>query len=273
MADRASVTGRNDDVLRGIERLEKQVTYASMRAVNNTAFAARKAVRDVIASSLDRPMPKTVALPNVTKRATRDDLSAVIALDYRRFTGSQGYLTPQIQGGKRVAKAFERRLQAINILPRGMYAVFAKRSGALNQYGNLPGAKIRQILSFFQAFTEAGFTGNMSARTRQQMMFGRKNKRTGETKFGKGRKFGMTYFVSTGKRFGNLGMRLPPGVWERHYPNGTAGKSFIRPVLLFVQDVQYSRRIDYVGTVERTVSSMLERELTKELARALRTAR
>lgn len=274
MADRMTVTGKQDAVMREIQRFEKQVAYASTRAVNKTAFAARKAVRDLIASSLDRPMPKTVALPQVTKQALpKLQPWAEISLDYRRFTGSQGYLTPQIQGGKRVAKAFERRLQAINILPKGMYAVFAKRSGALNQYGNLPGAKIRQILSFFQAFTEAGFTGNMSARTRQQMMFGRKNKRTGEVKFGKGRKFGMTYFVSTGKRFGNLGMRLPPGVWERHYPNGTAGKSFIRPVLLFVQDVQYGKRLDYLGTIERTVSQMLGRELDRELSRALRTAR
>lgn len=263
MSDRLTVTGNQDAVMRELQRFEKQVAYASMRAVNNTAFAARKAVRDLIASSLDRPMPKTVALPNVTKRATRDDLSAVIALDYRRFTGSQGYLTPQIEGGKRVTKAFERRLQAIKILPQGMYAVFAKRSGALNQYGNLPGPKIRQILSYFQAFTEAGFTGNMKAKTIDRMRQGKR----------KGMKFGMSYFVSTGKRFGGLGMRLPPGIWERHYPNGTAGKSFIRPVLLFVQDVQYSRRLDYVGTVERTVGALLERELTKELARALRTSR
>lgn len=273
MADRLSVSGKQDAVMREIQRFEKQVAYASMRAVNNVAFAARKSVRDLIASSLDRPMPKTVALPNVTKKATRNDPSAVIALDYRRFTGSTGYLTPQIEGGKRVTKAFERRLQAIKILPQGMYAVFAKRSGALNQYGNLSGPKIRQILSFFQAFTEAGFTGNMSARSRQEMMFGRKNKRTGDVKFRKGMKFGMTYFVSTGQRFGSLRMRLPPGIWERHYPNGTAGKSFIRPVLLFVRNAQYSRRLDYVGTIERTVGAMLERELARELARAMRTAR
>lgn len=264
MADRMTVTGNQDAVMREIQRFEKQVAYASTRAVNNTAFAARKAVRDLIASSLDRPMPKTVALPQVTKQALpKLQPWAEISLDYRRFTGSQGYLTPQIEGGKRVTKAFERRLQAIKILPQGMYAVFAKRSGVLNQYGNLSGPKIRQILSYFQAFTEAGFTGNMKAKTIDRMRQGKR----------KGMKFGMSYFVSTGKRFGGLGMRLPPGIWERHYPNGTAGKSFIRPVLLFVQDVQYSRRIDYVGTIERTVSSMLERELTKELARALRTAR
>jgi hypothetical protein len=263
MSDRLTITGKQDAVMREIERFEKQMRFASMRAVNNTAFAARKSVRDLIASSFDRPMPKTVALPNVTKRATRDDPAAVIALDYRRFTGSQGYLTPQIEGGKRVPKAFERRLQAIGILPKGMYAVFAKRSGSLNQYGNLSGPKIRQILSYFQAFTEAGFTGNMKAKSIDNL---RKGKR-------KGMKFGMSYFVSTGKRFGALGMRLPLGIWERHYPNGTAGKSFIRPVLLFVQDVQYSKRLDYAGTIERTVGSMLERELTKELARALRTAR
>ncbi len=263
MADGMTVTGRQDAVMREIERFEKQVRFASMRAVNNVAFASRKSVRDLISSSLDRPMPKTVALPNVTKRATKEDPTAVIALDYRRFTGSQGYLTPQIEGGKRVAKAFERRLQAIKILPPGMYAVFAKRSGALNQYGNLPGPKIRQILSYFQAFTEAGFTGNMKAKTIDRMRQGKR----------KGMKFGMSYFVSTGKRFGGLGMRLPPGIWERHYPNGTAGKSFIRPVLLFVPDVQYRQRLDYVGTIERMAGAMLERELTKEIARALRTAR
>lgn len=263
MTDRATVSGRNDDVLRGLDRLDKQVRYASMRAVNNTAFAARKSARDLIAGSLDRPMSKTVNLPQVTRRATRDDPSAVIALDYRRFTGSTGYLTPQIMGGRRVAKAFERRLQAVGILPKGWYAVYAKRSGSLDRYGNLTGAKIRQILSWLQAFKEAGHTNNMSRATKDQF-------RAGKRPF---QKWGMVYFVSTGQRFGGLGMRLPRGIWERHYPQGQAGKSFIRPVLLFVQDVQYQARLDYVGTIERTVSDMLERELDRELTRSLRTAR
>lgn len=263
MADRLIFTAHNDAVLRGLDRIEKQFKFAAMRSVNTAAFKGRNAVRDTIAGSLKSPMGKTVSLPNVTKKATREDATATVALDYRRFTGSTGYLTPLIQGGSRVTKAFERRLQEAGIMPRGMYAIYAKRSGALDRYGNMPGAKIRQILSWFQAFKEAGFTGNMSAKTRDKFRQGKR----------RGLKFGMVYFVSTGQRFGGLGMRLPRGVWERHYPNGTAGKTFIRPVLLFVPSVQYRQQLDYLGTLERTVSETLEREFDRELQRALRTAR
>lgn len=264
MADRLIVTARNDEVLAGIDRLEKQMRHAATRAVNTTAFAARNAGRALIASAIDRPMTKTINLPQVTKRAIEKlQPTATVALDYRRFSGTEGYLTPQIEGGSRVTKAHERRLQAAGLMPRGMYAVYAKRSGALDRYGNLPGAKIRQILSWFQTFKEAGHTNNMLPRTMQQFRLGKR----------KGLKFGFAYFISTGQRFGSLGMRLPRGVWERHYPNGTAGKSFIRPVLLFVPSVRYSARLDYVGTIERTVEATLEREFDRELARALRTAR
>lgn len=263
MSDRLTVTTTNDAVLRGLARFEKQLTFASMRALNNTAFAARKAARDQIAQSLDRPTPKTVALPTVTKRATRDSLVAELALDYRRFTGTTGYLTPQIEGGKRVTKAFERRLIEADVMPRGMYAVYAKRSGYLDRFGNLPGAKIRQILSWFQAFKEAGHNQNMKERAKNNLRQGKR----------KGMKWGIAYFVSRGERSGGLGMRLPPGVWERNYPHGQAGKSFIKPVLLFVQDVSYRPRLDYVGAVQRAVEQTLERQLEAELARALRTAR
>lgn len=45
------------------------------------------------------------------------------------------------------------------------------------------------------------------------------------------------------------------------------------PVLLFVTDVQYRARLDYVGTIRRTIEGMLQRELDAELAKALRSAR
>src|SRR5690606_2908854 len=56
------------------------------------------------------------------------------------------YLLPQVEGGTRRPKAFERRLQASGALPAGMFAV-AGKGAKLDRHGNVPGRVITAVLS------------------------------------------------------------------------------------------------------------------------------
>ncbi len=272
-----------DDVAR------RQVPFATSRAINETAKIIAKDGNKLVASVFERPLPRTASAVKVFQGATKERLSAVVNVydgqrgfapdDPRALSAGKGsvfpnrYLSAQIEGGRRANKRFENALIKAGVMPQGMQAVFAKRSGYLDQYGNLSGARINQILSWFKAFPEVGFRANMTDRSRTNAMLGRKNKRTGETSFGKGRRYGFSYFVSRGERSGGLQMRLPEGVWERNYPNGPAGKSFIKPVLLFVKPGNYAKRFDFYRAMQRSIDANLPEQWQKAMTQAMGTAR
>ena len=154
-------------------------------------------------------------------------------------------------------KRFERALQLAGVMPSGMFAIFAKRSNALDQYGNITQGKIVQILAWFKAFPETGYKANMTDKTKENLRRGKR----------KGMKWGVAYFR------GGRGTGLPDGIWERHYPNGTAGKSFVRPVLIYVRSVSYQSRFDFEGIARSTVDKVWRDEFDKALAQAIATAR
>lgn len=267
--------------------------FIMRRSMNNVATAAAKAGNAKIAAVIDRPINRTKTAVKVFKGVSREDAKAgrfeaiINVYDGRGFditdarvlaSGKSSvmpnrYLSAQIEGGVRINKRFENALIKAGVMPPGMQAVFAKRSGYLDQYGNLSGARINQILAWFKAFPETGYRANLTDRSRQAATFGRKNKRTVEVSFGKGRKYGYAYFVSAGERYGGLQMRLPPGVWERNYPNGPAGKSFIKPVLLFIKPGTYRKRFPFYETMQSSIASLMPRELQAAAEFALRTAR
>lgn len=269
--------------------------YILSTALNKTATAMAKAGNDKIRAVFDRPLARTASAVKVFKGVSKADRAAgrfeaivnvydgkagMAATDSRVLAQGKSsvfpnrYLAAQIDGGKRVDKRFERALIKAGVMPQGMQAVAATRSGYLDKAtGNLPASRIVQILSWFKAFPEAGYRANASDATRRRAMFGSKSKRTGQTTFGKGRNYGYAYFVSRGERFGGLGMRLPMGIWERNYPNGPAGKSFIKPVLLFVRPATYRPRLPFYQVMQATAARELPSQLEAATAMALRTAR
>lgn len=285
-----AVSDNLKDVMAGLDDVaRRQVPFATSRAINETAKIIAKDGNKLVASVFERPLPRTASAVKVFQGATKERLSAVVNVydgqrgfapdDPRALSAGKGsvfpnrYLSAQIEGGRRANKRFENALIKAGVMPQGMQAVFAKRSGYLDQYGNLSGARINQILSWFKAFPEVGFRANMTDRSRTNAMLGRKNKRTGETSFGRGRRYGFSYFVSRGERSGGLQMRLPEGVWERNYPNGPAGKSFIKPVLLFVKPGNYAKRFDFYRAMQRSIDANLPEQWQKAMTQAMGTAR
>jgi len=249
----------------------KQIPFAAKNALNSTAKLVNQALQDEINRAVDRPNPATRQAMFVYEYATKANLRAEVGLrdgvrksarnSLGQLAGTQGkgstmpdrYLSALIDGGTRVSKRYERALQKVGVMPAGMYGVFAKRSNALDQYGNLSGAKIVQILSWFKAFPEQGYRMNRKNTTRLIK--------------GKGMKWGFAYFR------GGRNTGLPDGIWERHYPNGQAGKSFVRPIILFVGTPSYGKRIRYFETASETIDRVWNIEFDREFASAMRTAK
>lgn len=249
--------------------MARQIPFAAKQAVNEVARKVVQEENAEISRVFKGPVPRTANATKLFKGATKEDMSAIVGIDdgggnrkgarlpSKGVISPAKYLLPQIIGGTRVQKRFERALQSIGAMPPGAAAVYAKRSNALDQYGNLPGPKIVQIISYFRHTKAEGYGGKMSDRSKENLMQGRR----------KGMKWGMAYFR------GGKGTGLPDGIWERHYPNGTAEKSFIRPILIYVSGVSYQRRFMFAEIAERVVAKEWQPALRKHLNIAISTAR
>ena len=258
-----------DATLANLAGMQKQVRYAASRALNDVAKQVVDEEHREISRIFDKPTPRTLNAVKVFSGAKRDALEVVIGVDdgmgRKTFSarGKKGTVTPskyllaQIIGGQRAPKRFENALMAINAMDRGDSAIFAKRSEALDAYGNISGAKLNQIITFFRKTKVDGYGGKMSSARKMKMMKGEL----------KGMKWGMAYFR------GGAAVGLPDGIWERHYPNGTAGKSFIRPILIYVRGTSYRSIFHFRQIAERVVATAWRPTFDSALESALRTAK
>lgn len=249
--------------------MQKQVTFAASRALNEVAKKVVIEENKAISSIFKGPTPRTQNAVKVFKGAKKDSLEVVVGIDDGagrssiKSMGKKGtiypakYLLAQVVGGIRAEKRFEKALISIGAMPTGKYAVFAKRSNALDQYGNLSGAKLNQIITYFRKTKVDGYGGKMTDARKTKMMKGQL----------KGMKWGMAYFRG-GKDVG-----LPDGIWERHYPNGTAGKSFIRPILIYVDPPNYRAIFKFSEIATSVVDREWKNDFNKALDMALSTVK
>jgi hypothetical protein len=156
-------------------------------------------------------------------------------------TPASKYLLPQITGGPRPAKGFERKMRATGILGPNEFIV----PGAvkLDSYGNVSPGLYTKILSDQGALVDpmSNRAGTFS-RTSYLAQFGM----TEAKKRSK-------YFVATIKR--------TRAIWER-LPKGG-----IRPILIILGHApQYRKRYDFVGTSQRVFDAKWAGELRKAVA-------
>lgn len=257
MATRISVDTRGAQ--RKITQAGQQVRNAAVQALNWTAADARDEVQREMRRVFDRPTPYTIRGVGVWRATAADPIARVGLKDAAgKGTAAADFLLPQVYGGARGVKRFERALQRIGALPAGWVAVPA--SGAqLDAYGNMNRGQIVQILAALQAFGEQGYKANMDAKGRARLAKGSK------------RSYGREYVVSHGRgwRHGTgswkhgRNQHLPAGVWMRQ--GGGLGTS-LRPVLIFVRGAQYKPRLQF----HRVVVEFARRELPLKFDRAMR---
>ena len=235
-----------------LDRLTReQIPFAASVALNNTADKILEREHHEMRDVFDRPTPWTLGSLFV-KRSSKANLEAQVGL--KDFAGkgipATKFLPPQIIGGGRRLKRFEKALRAAGHLPEDFRAV--PGSGAqLDAYGNIKPSQIVQIISFFRAFPEAGYRANMTDKKRNRLARGTRSKR------------GFTYFI------GRPGGRAPLGVWQRvQFGWGTA----VKPVLIFVRHAQYRAIFDFEFVARTTAEREFPIEFARSFEAAVRTA-
>jgi hypothetical protein len=245
------VVDENGRFARGLNDLERQqMPFAVMQAINRTAFDVRQRWAEIMPRIFDRPTRLTLNAP-LYRKATKQKLEAEIFIRDEAFKGTPPakYLAPQVTGGARRTKRFERALQARGILPAGWFAVPGK-GAELDAFGNISGRQIVRILSQLRAFGEQGYSANETDATRARRQKREKKKRRGD------------YFAVRARRGG-----LAPGVYQRvstGFGRGTV------PVLIFVRRASYRARyplFDIAKTIyDRRFPDNFRRELDAAVA-------
>lgn len=231
---------------------QKQVRFATRVALTRTAGLVKAAEEHEIRDVFRNPTPYTQSSVFV-RAATSARLEATVMLkdDATKAVPASKFLAPQIDGGQRGMKRFERALQAVGAMPAGYRAV-PGGAAKLDSYGNMSRGQIVQILAFFRAFPEMGYKANMTDKGRARLARGSK------------RQHGFAYFV------GRPGDRLPLGVYQRvSFVSGTA----LKPVLIFVRSAVYQARFDFQYVADITVAAQFGNEFAKAYIEAVGSAR
>lgn len=244
-----SVQADIERALGKVGKWQQQVPYATSVALNKTAFDVRDAEVQAMRAEFDRPTAFTLNSLYV-RPATKQLLEAVVGLkdDVSKGTPAWKYLLPEIKGGDRRVKRFERALQSKGYLPNGMMVVPGV-GAKLDAYGNADRAQLVSILAYLQAFGEQGYKANTTQKKRDAL-----------------RAKGTDYFVINRKRHNIKAF----GVYERR--TFSAG-SAIRPVYVFVRKPVYRSRWDFFGIAQRVVAQRFGLNFEAAWAQAIRTAR
>lgn len=209
-----SLKSNINDALRNFRDKRINIPLATAKALTFTAQDVQAAEKTEMVKVFDRPTPFTLNSLYL-QGATPGRLTARVWFKDLRFKAH--YLVPQVEGGDRPLKRFEKFLQAKGLLPVGMYAVPGERAD-LDAYGNMSRGQLVKILSALQALPETGYLANRSQRSAKRR-----------------RKHLTDYYV------GRPNPSSPLGVWER------IGKTGLRPVLIFVKAPRYKKRFNFYG--------------------------
>ncbi len=231
--------------------LGRQGPFVAAVSLTRTGQDVQGALKDAMRTSFDRPT--SYALNGTyLKRATKTNLEARVWVKddpFGKGVPADRFLSPQIFGGARRHKGAERLLQANGLMPAGWFLV--PGAGAqLDANGNIRRSQITQILSQLRVQRGAGHESRATGSQRSNRTIARQ---------------GVTYFALPN---GNRG--LPPGVYlKRRFGHGTA----IRPVFVFVSQVQYQTRLKFHDVAETTIATRFSVHFQAESEKALRTAR
>lgn len=243
-----NVRSNTDEIVRQMRAWgSRELPFATARALTWTAKDVQVAEVAEMERVFDRPTRYTLRSVYIVP-ATKTKLSArawIKGADAQSGGGlpAEKYLAPEIKGGPRSHKAFEKRLIRAGLMPSSMFAVPGERV-PLDAYGNVRGSLVEKILSVLGAAEQfAGYTANQSVASRA------KARRGGRLK---------DYFVG---RPGNG--KGPLGVWERIKGGGT------RPILIFVKAPNYKPRLDFHGVADRTANARFPINMRRSLSMAL----
>lgn len=144
------------------EDLKQQYPQLIEKAMKRAAFNwVMPEIKAAIADAFDRPTPYTLNSTKFELSSIGDNPMITIYLRQPDRMGDH-YLTPQVEGGERKSKGFERQL--------GLGWLTPAKGAKLDRYGNIGRGFLRQVLS---STGYSGLGGYSFARTEQS---GKRNK-------------------------------------------------------------------------------------------------
>lgn len=234
--------------IKGLEELRAKLTAFSDRrfnaaiatAMSRTAVIVRDKMRQQMTQELDRPTPYTLN-SLYTVPATAERLQALIRFrdDRSQSNGTPAvyFMGPEVHGGPRRLKGFERALQSMGVLPDGWLAV-AGKGAPLDSYGNV----------------SKGYIGQMIRGLAAQRMEGPRRAKDNTRVIAAARNAGGQFFVI------RPGGKAQPGIYIRDM----IGKN-ITPVMIFVRGATYRKRLRFYEGGTEAASLHLQQQITRSV--------
>ncbi|MBU6246524.1 MAG: hypothetical protein KGN77_02110 [Xanthomonadaceae bacterium] len=237
---------------------KRQLPYAARLTINEASREALETLRQQLPKIFDRPTPWTMhGFYYVPCGKDRQELQARIGIKFNPGSGTpaEKYLGPEIIGGPRNVKRFEKALAFSQIAPVNATTTVPGLGAPLDQYGNVPSGQIVRMLADLRALDRSGSTGNASDRSLK-----RRKKRGLLTRY-RGQ---MTqYFVAKSKQDG-----APLGVWK------FLGRGIVVPFLVFTRRAPTYRPIfDFAGILTKRFADVFPKMIAGNLDKAMRSAK
>lgn len=229
-----------------IRALGKQGALAQKLALLRTGYDVREAEYEEMRSVFDRPTRYTLNSIYVDTK-TRGGSEVLIGVKDDAIstsltrTAATRYLSAEIDGGSRSVKRFEKRLQLDGAMQKGWYVVPGKFA-RLDAFGNLSRGQITQLLSQLTVTKTSGYTAGITPRSRKAAI-----KRAGGS------------FVALPNGRG----KLLPGIYQVR--DTAFGHTTPKPIVIFVRQVHYRRRLDYFGVAKQAADIFYEANLNDAL--------
>lgn len=215
--------------------------YAASVAINDVAFDARRRLNAHASKVFSNPRALTRNAAEVVSKSKIETLSAKVGLRDQVAKGNAPalYLRPQIYGGHRNQKRFEKALiRRFPAFGRGTFFVPATQNTEfLDSTGDLRGGVVTKMLSHLQAFGEQGYKGNIKNPKRA------------------------LYFPVIHR--GDYGM-LAPGIYKR---DAIGSENFKAVVYAVRKEPRYRKRFYYFETVEKAARMTFGPSFTRRFQR------
>lgn len=143
-----------------------QIPYATALALTWTAKDVLAAEKRTMGQVFDRPTPFSKNAFQIVPATKTRLVASVVQKTATGTSHPRNWFIPQVFGGARRHKAFERHLIAVGAMPSNLYAV-PSRACPKDAYGNVRGSVIMQILSDLGAQV-VDVWQNASARSRRR---------------------------------------------------------------------------------------------------------
>lgn len=229
-------------VRQALREFPEQSRFAIALTLTRVAKLGQAAAKQEMAKVFDRPTPYTLRSLAI-RPATKVNLESEVF--FREFaakgTPATKYMLPQVDGGPRRVKRFERSLRLGRALADGMMA-YPGKGARMDTYGNMSRGQITKILSYLRVSSDPT-----------------QNRGDGE---GKGVLRKEHYFVGGISR----SRHLAPGIYLRK------GRTVL-PVMAYGREATYRPRFAFHAVLERTFGAVFEAEFTKAVVEAIATKR